>query len=280
MEIPEYLINATKRDTRQPNPNRISVTDLINPPLHRTLYHKHWKEIKYDPLDSIWMILGTALDTIVKKYSQTSLTKLKLELPTIDGLTIVAVPDLIDVTSGVLADLKVTSCWSVKNVKKEWEYQLNLYDYLLYKLQNDLWKQINKLEIHAILRDWRKNEKFRYNDYPDNQFIILPINRWSITEQEQFLDAQLKERLQFPDRECTDEEKWKKEDTFAVMKKGRKSAMRVLDSMVEAKNWCLDKGYSNEGGLKPGISIVKRPGECSRCENYCSVRDFCKYYSK
>lgn len=273
-KVPEYLVHAIQRDTRQPNPDRIGVTELINPPLHRTLYHKHWQDIKYDPLDSIWMILGTALDTIVKKYSQTSLTKLKLELGTTDGITIVAMPDLIDVTNGVMADLKVTSVWSVKDTKKEWEYQLNLYDYMLYRLQNDLWKQINKLEIHTILRDWRKNEKLRYHDYPDNQFVIVPVKRWSTDEQEKFLDAQLKERLLLPNRECTPEEKWQKNDQYACYKGKNKTASRVLDTEVEAQKWINNQKKPEE------YKIVKRPGECVRCENYCSVNKFCPYYRK
>ena len=38
---------------------------------------------------------------------------------------------------------------------------------------------------------------------------------------------------------CTDEERWKKNDTWAVKKKGQKRALRVLNSEEEAKNILL-----------------------------------------
>lgn len=269
--IPSYLVEACKSDSRPPNKDRIGVTELINPPLQRTLYLENWDKIKRDPIDSVWMILGSGLDEIVKKHSRTALTKLKLEWNTIHGITVVAIPDLVDVTTGVLADLKVTSVWSVRETKKEYEEQLNLYDYLLWKNHIDLWKQIKSLEIHAILRDWRRNEKLRYNDYPKSQFVVLPIRRWLPLEQEELLDLLLQDHLKHPDRECTNEEKWQKQDQYACYKNKNKTASRVLDSQVEAENWIEEQKNPKE------FVIQKRPGECVRCLNYCSVSEFCKY---
>jgi len=275
MQIPNYLTNAIKPDTKAPALDRISVTSLIAPPLQRTLYNKHWQEVKRDPLESIWMLLGTGLDDIVKRYSQTALTQLKLEWPTLHGITLVGIPDLIDIVDHVLADLKVTSVWSIKEIRKEYIYQLNIYDYMLYHLYNDLWKQIDRLEIHAILRDWRMNEQLRYGgNYPDHQFVILPVERWPLKEQEQFIDTYIQDHLQNPERECTDEEKWKRTDQFAVMKQGRKSAMRVLDSSKEAMQWAKSKGHIIG---ENGIYMEKRPGTCIRCSSYCNVSSFCEY---
>lgn len=282
MKYPEYLINAVKGDTKPPNPLRIGVTELINPPLQRTLFHKNWDKIKKDPGDCIWMLLGNGLDEIVKRHSTTALTKLKLELPTVHGITVVAIPDLVDTVDKVLADLKVTSVWSVKETKKEYTYQLNLYFYLLKKLMPDLARQIERLEIHGILRDWRPVEKLRYNDYPKSQFVILPIDMWETVEAEKFLDAQLQDHIHNPERECTPEERWQKQDQYAVMKAARKSALRVLDSYEEAMKWCSENNYTDsKSGIlvtKPAISIVKRPGSCVRCQQYCSVSEFCPYY--
>ena len=72
---------------------------------------------------------------------------------------------------------------------------------------------------------------------------------------------------------CTDEDMWKKEDKYAVMKKNRKTALRVLSSEEEAREY-----VSNIDGK---LEIVKREGECSRCVgNYCGVADFCDQYKK
>jgi len=80
---------------------------------------------------------------------------------------------------------------------------------------------------------------------------------------------------------CTASERWEKQSTYAVMKKGRKSALRVLETEKDAFQWCADNGYLLEGnGVKPGFSIEFRQGESTRCEKYCSVRDFCRQYAE
>jgi len=56
------------------------------------------------------------------------------------------------------------------------------------------------------------------------------------------------------------------------MKKGRKSALRVLAGEPEAVEWKEANG---------GDDIVKRPGSFTRCENgYCNVRKWCPNYKE
>jgi hypothetical protein len=71
--------------------------------------------------------------------------------------------------------------------------------------------------------------------------------------------------------ECSDEERWTKPDTWAVMKKGAKRATKVFDNVDAAK--------SHADGLGAGYGIVKRDGGRTRCENYCSVADFCTQWA-
>ena len=60
------------------------------------------------------------------------------------------------------------------------------------------------------------------------------------------------------------------------MKEGRKSALRVLDSEMAAYEWC----GQNDHDTDPKISVVHRPGENVRCENYCAVKAFCPQYER
>ena len=53
-----------------------------------------------------------------------------------------------------------------------------------------------------------------------------------------------------------------------MMKKGRKSAVRLLDSEEQAEAYVKDKNV--KGGY-----VEKREGENIRCDGYCSVREFC-----
>lgn len=269
-KYPEYLVRAVSGGNYEPRPDRMSVTRLIGPPLIRTLEMLHYDDITEEVEDKLWALDGIGFDYIMKKYSQWGLTNIKLEVPfPTHKLTVVAKLDYYNVLDHILADLKRTSIWSVKdaiaNGKMDWVHQLNVYDRLLYQVAPQL--ETQKLEIHAYARDWRPVEKLRYNDYPAKMEVIN-IPRWSREQQMDFIDCQLQDHIQHPERECTPHEKWQKKDQWAVMKEGRKSAMRVLDSEKEANDWKIAKG---------GDDVIKRPGGCIRCESYCSVSPFCKY---
>lgn len=275
-KYPEYLIRAVMGDKYEPRPDRMSVTRLIGPPLIRTLEMLHYDDIVEQVEDKLYALDGIGFDYVMKKHSQWGLTNIKLEVPfPTHKLTVVAKLDYYDVLNHILADLKRTSVWSVKDAlahgKPDWNNQLNVYDRLLYQVAPQL--EVHGLQIHAYARDWRPVEKLRYNDYPAKMEVI-EIPRWTRTEQMDYIDTCLQDHIQHPERECSPVEKWQKPDTFAVMKEGRKSALRVLDTEQAAFDWqaCQKKGDNT--------SIVKRPGGCIRCENYCAVSSFCPYWNK
>ena len=278
MNWPEYLINACKGDNRKPNEKRMNVTHLFDAPLIRTLSIKYWDKIERKPEDMIWALWGTAVDTIVKSHNSTGMIDLKLELP-YDDFIIVGKPDIYYPIDGLLVDVKTTSVWNLKEAKLAWTHQLNCYKYMMAKLMPQL--KVNKMQVHGIARDWRPVEKLRYDDYPDCPFVILNIP--VLDDIEQAIDMAIKEHKHNPERECLPDERWQKQDQYAVMKQGRKSALRVLNSDVEAKKWCIENEYIENwttGKLKSGINIVKRPGVCTRCQSYCPTSSFCPFYKK
>ena len=69
---------------------------------------------------------------------------------------------------------------------------------------------------------------------------------------------------------CTSEERWEKPTKFAVMKEGRKSAVRVLETQEDAEKLAGELGKNH--------SVQIRPGESTRCAEYCSAADYCNYY--
>jgi len=80
---------------------------------------------------------------------------------------------------------------------------------------------------------------------------------------------------------CSDKDMWKKNDTWAVKKKGQKRALRVLDSEEEAIKYMewhneTDQAYTK----KTNLEMEFRSGEFTRCGNYCSVADFCNQYKE
>ena len=131
----------------------------------------------------------------------------------------------------------------------------------------------------AILRDWSKMKVMTSDNYPRKQVVMIPINRWTPEEQDKYVKDRIKlhqlAEIQGEDLVlCTPEERWRKETTFAVMKKNRKTAARVLPSRKEAMKWIEDNH------LKYGVNatVIERKGQDVKCENYCRVNKFCNYY--
>ena len=68
--------------------------------------------------------------------------------------------------------------------------------------------------------------------------------------------------------ECSDEERWKIPDTWALKLKGRKRAIKVYKSEAEAhQNMDSEEHF-----------VEHREGKANKCENYCPCRDFCPQY--
>ncbi len=68
---------------------------------------------------------------------------------------------------------------------------------------------------------------------------------------------------------CTNEELWASGETWAIMMKGGKRAIKVYKEEEKAK----------EHEMKPGYEIIHRPGKVARCR-YCNARKFCNQYQE
>ena len=283
-DIPKEIIRAIENDQYTRGNSDISVTGLLQPPRIRLLEREHHDDIVLDYSDETWKILGQAVHAILERANENyddTITEQRL-FADIEGWTVSGQTDSLAVHDKVLKDYKVTSVWTVVNALKEgksdWEKQLNCYAYL-YKLNTG--ETINQLNIIAIARDWnRRDSRARGGDYPQSNIITLDIPLWSEQEQLQFF----KDRVSFHrssefkhsmDGElplCSDEDRWKREDTFRVVKKGRKRAIRVLPSLKEAEEFL--------GSNEDGLSIEFSKGESIRCGAYCNVAQFCNQYKE
>lgn len=277
--LPAPIYKAVSK-TYQPNPDRFSVTDLIGSALIRKLKLEHWQELKEDASERLWALLGQAVDHVVSENANGAVVQWKTEIQ-IDGVVVVGKSDIYYPITAAIEDWKVTSVWSLLlGDKVEWERQLNCYAWAVryYHLP------VKSLRINAILRDWQKSKMLQDKDYPRIPFVSKKIPLWTFEQQDEYIKQQLEYHRTCRDPICTPEDKWEKPTTYAVMKAGRKSALRVLDELAFAKTWCIENnlGVSNlnaQGGieLKSNIEIVERPGECTRCLNYCQVRTVCPH---
>lgn len=271
--LPEALVNAChgfdKSYRHGRGDTKISVTQLINPPLIRRLIEEHFEDLEEDVSDRIWSILGSAVHAVLQ-HSATDEDLSEERLSTmVNGWKVSGQADLLD-KDGTLTDYKITSVWNViKEAKTEWEVQLNLLAYLFEKAGFP----VRKLQIIAILRDWSKGKAKEGNGYPEVGAKAIEISRWTTDACEKYLAdrvglhqaADALDISQIP--QCSPEERWKKEDSWALMKEGNKRASKIYDNAEDATRACVDKN----------MYVEHRPGLDVRCEDYCVVRKFCPY---
>ena len=288
--LPKVIERAVKNDPYDSSGSDISCTRLIAPPRVRVLQMRNNDLIKEDVSDRIFSLLGQSVHHIIERAKvPQDIAERRLFYKDDDitnGWTLSGAFDLLT-GDGKLIDFKVTSAWSALDAltkgKTEWEQQLNVLDFLCRKNQKDLIKsnktlKVKSLSIMAILRDWSKMRVMQSDNYPRKQVVMIPIRRWSNEEQDTFIKARIKLHQDAEQMKelplCTAKERWRKEDQFAVMKNGRKSAWRLFATKDLAKQFILNEKMI-EG---KGCSIVERKGEDIRCQHYCNVNEFCSHF--
>ena len=280
--LPDAIVRAVTNDEYTRGESDISVSQLISPPRLTALWEQHDNEIEEDVSERIWALLGQLMHALLERAGDDALTEERLYSDRLGWRFSGQFDRVVLVNRGSdtyeVNDYKLTSAWSVQHGGKEsWTQQLNLYCLLL----REHGFRVVKAGVVAFLRDWRRNDALRYQDYPQHQVARVPIDVWDDEAQELYLASRIRAHQAtrgpkgvLPD--CTPEERWQQPTKFAVMKAGRKSALRLLDSLDEAKAWVRSEGF-NPTGLK-AINIVERPGENTRCEGYCGVAPFCSQW--
>jgi hypothetical protein len=266
LNLPSPIVEACRYDDYDAGEADISVTSLIGPSLQRQLQARHADEIEMDAADMIFALTGKALHEVLRRADSTGITEKRLYAE-VEGKKIGGQFDRVSLRSDTLQDYKECSVWSVINGNDSWEKQLNIYKYLL---EVNGYDAVKGLQIVAFLRDHQKSKAKFDKDYPQFRVHVIDIPVWSREKTLEYIRERIK--VHFSDEAtCTDEERWKRPTTYAVKKKGRKSALRVLDSESEAVAWKRDKG---------GDFIEVREGSYPRCADYCSVSGFCPIYKE
>jgi hypothetical protein len=270
--LPEPLVEAVRNDPYY-SAGDISVTRLINPPQITSLLAKHRDELVEDASERIWSLDGQSVHAILER-AQTKRTVIehRMYIKRLDWI-IGGQLDVLDLESGTLWDYKKTSVWSVVDgVKKEWEQQLNLLRVLVEETTPWL---VKELRICAILRDWSPTKAGFDKGYPQRPVTVVRPKLWSISEAREFLYDRVEAHqwaMAGDVAPCTDEERWISGGSWAVMKSGRKKALRLLETEEEARMWAINNDYRL---ADDEITIVRREVSFKRCEAYCPVRTVC-----
>ncbi len=268
LDLPAAVVQAVAND---PYPHGqvgdISATALIDAPRIRILRRRHADEIVEDASERIWSLLGQAVHTILERAEPSAVTERRL-FADVGGWRVSGQFDraVLDHGAGLLQDYKVTSAWAVVDgLKPEWERQLNVLRYLA----EANGYTIRALQIVAVLRDWSRSRAGQGQGYPAQPVQVLDVPLWD----DDTLEAYVHDRVRVHQAaesgeppQCTAHERWQRPTTYAVMRKGRKSAIRVYEDRAAAERRAED-----EGGY-----VEVRVGRAVRCEAYCPVRAFCE----
>jgi hypothetical protein len=275
--IPQTIINILDRPTYSKGKANLSVTQLLNSPKIVALTKKFEDEIEQDASDMVWSIFGSAVHNILEHGKDDNHIVEQRIHKEYDGWHISGAIDLQVVNeNGIdVKDYKTTTVWAVMNEKIEWEVQLNIYAGLVEDVKKI---PVTSVGIVAIIRDWNRRESTTREGYPEAPIKEIPIRLWPKEERDQYIANRiaLHSACEFaietdgdlPD--CTPDEMWEKQTTYAIKKIGNKRAFKVYETEKDAFEAIAD--------MEKTYEIEVRPGERTRCTNFCPVNTWCNQY--
>lgn len=278
LNLPHPFVDAATSDYQYTD-KRYSVTSVLKGTREAILQRRHSEEIEIDVSELVWAIFGSAVHKILEQSEETAdqLKENWLSVEVQNGYELSGIFDLYDDVTGTVTDYKTATVW--KFIYKEfddWRTQCLAYVWLLRKIGFNA----RRGEIVGMLKDHSKTKAKTDHTYPQH-----PVQRigWNFTDKDlegfeswlkaKFAEIEAAEKLSDDDLPlCSDVERWHKADKYAVMKEGRKTAVKLYDSEEEANARVEAEGK--------GFYVEHRKGEDSKCLNYCSACEFCSHYKE
>jgi hypothetical protein len=280
--VPEPLVTLAKKQYYSKGKSDYSVTELMSPPRVRRLQEEHDAQRVQDVADMLWPLLGSALHVVMERGETEGWVSEERLFMEVDGVTISGAIDLQEETPDgiIIHDYKFTSAWAVMNTKIDWEQQLNIYKLLVERVKG---KKVIGLRICALIRDYSRHDT--REGYPQASIHMVDIPLWDSQKAMDYIHARLevhqeskvaadfKEQLPL----CSAEDRWMSETIYAVMRDGRKTAIRVVKDEGEAKAIAQEESAKGKGEAYVDVRL----GEPKRCTgDYCGVAQWCSQYQE
>lgn len=282
LDLPPQLVRALlHQDLRYSRGNsHISVTQLLSSPRQVALREAHMHEIVEDVSENIFRLLGSVLHKILELGAEDDGSIIEKRVTTIiSGWRVSGGIDVQIVDEGRrevhILDWKLTSSMTVMAGRSEWAEQLNCYAAML---RREGWT-VTGVENIAVIRDWSKG-RIEVPKYPQAAVVRIHQPLWSAEEADQFLtdrvtihqEAVAMEMLGDPLPFCTDEERWNRGDSYALVSDSGR-AVKVGQTVEEIEEWHAASKRKYSG------SIERRPGLPIRCMSYCPAAPWCDQWA-
>lgn len=271
--MPAAFVNFVSNVRHNPV-GTLSATTLLKGEKEIVLFDRHFDELEQDAADMVWATFGTALHAIMEKQNDDAFKEEYFECQ-VGAYKVTGRVDRYDLEHEVLEDWKTASTWKVIYQEfDDWKRQGLIYAWLMKQANLN----VRKCRFVALLKDHSKSKAKTDSSYPQKPVYVY---EFEVTDDDlKAIEAEIRNKVQKVTNAyeqdddsiapCSESERWATAPKFAVMKEGRKSAVKVFDSEKEANEMLA--------GLDDKHWLQKRPGESKKCVDYCPCSAFCNFY--
>lgn len=283
MNYPDYVKAWLEHDSYDHEEGVLSATRLLAPIRQTILMKRHEAELECDVADLIASRYGTAIHESFEHIDMgPSILKEQRFWTHVGDQKISGKFDmLVDEGDGHrLVDIKSTSVWTYIYGSRDEDFikQLSILRFILIQNKVNVKGEAN---VVYVFTDWKKSDAKKNPDYPQQRIIMKTIQLEDIVNITAWLFDRVNMIHEFSNPaytddtlpECTDEELWRKGDKYAVMKPGRKTAVKVFDELAMAKEYIQANNLND-------CMVEHRKGTVARCNPYCQVRKWCNQYQR
>ena len=274
LHLPAAFVQAVSVE-RHNKPGQYSATTLNKGVKEIILQERHWDKLETDAADNVWAIFGQAVHAILEKSCADYTFQEEKFSVSVGNSTVTGIVDLYDMEHSLLVDWKTASVYKVMYRDfSDWYNQGMTYAWIMRQSGLD----VKKITFIAMLKDHSKSKAKFDKTYPQSPVYVYEFD--VTTEELEQAGARIKAKVaaieaaeKLPDDDivpCTAEERWCDGDKYAVMRNGRKTAVRVFDTLTDAENCAGELGNSHY--------VEHRPATSRKCADYCLCRDFCNFY--
>ena len=273
LNLPEAFVKAVSTD-RHNAAGCFSATTLNKGAKEIILTDRHWDEITIDASDNVWAVFGTAVHAIFEKTPDNNFHEEKFKVP-VSKSFVTGQVDCYDMENKIIYDWKTASVWKIQFKDfTDWKAQGLTYAYLMQ--QSGL--EVKRCRFVALLKDHSKSKARTDASYPQAPTVVyeFEVTPQDLAATEARIKAKVEEienayLLGDDDIEpCSQDERWADGEKWAVMKNGRKTAIKLFDTEAEAD--------AKAGELGNAHYVEHRPAISRKCLDYCNCREYCSFY--
>ena len=273
LNLPAAFVNAVST-TRHNAAGCFSATTLNKGAKEIILSDRHFDEIEVDAADQVWAVWGTAVHALLESQPDNNFHEEYFKVQ-VSNSYVTGQVDSYDMENATIYDWKTASVWKVQFADfEDWRRQGMTYAWLLQ--QSGL--EVKKCRFVALLKDHSKTKAKTDSSYPQSpvfiyEFDVTPEDMAETRDRILNKVLEIEAAYELEDdfiEPCSDDERWADGEKWAVMKNGRKTAIKLFDNEADADAMAGEMGNA--------YYVEHRPAISRKCLDYCNCKEFCSFY--